>query len=61
MKTPLKPWESAWEQKDSHKFLEFRAQNASHLQTRKLSGLSTTSVDNEGVVIVILFNYFFIT
>ena len=42
----------------SHKFLEFRAQNMSHLQTTQLSGLSTTSVDNKGGIIVILFHFF---
>ena len=30
----------------------------SHLQTTQLSGLSTTSVDNKGVIIVILFHFF---
>ena len=41
------------------KFLEFRAQNVSHLQVIQLSGLSTTSVDNKGVIIVILFHSFY--
>ena len=39
-------------------FLEFHAQNVSHLQTRQLSRLSTTSEDNKGVIIVILFHSF---
>ena len=43
----------------SKQFLELRAQNVSHLQTTQLSGLSTTSVDNKGVITVILPHFFF--
>ena len=34
-------------------------QNVSNLQTIQFSGLSITSVDNKGVIIVILFHFFY--